>query len=150
VRAIPKAVIEIHDEHARVVDQAPPPERASGIERIERIDRGGAPTPVPNTDSPVMRELGLRTGTLVDGVYRLVRPLGAGGMGVVTLARDERLDRYVAIKFIRPELFRNQAMRDLFETEARLFRSPFTTRPTPVCLRWGKRRGMSGSGWRSS
>lgn len=108
----------------------PAEDRISGIEPIDRhraevpTETGIGPVPAdatiaPDSDSPTMRELGLRTGTIVDGNYRIVRPLGAGGMGVVTLAHDERLDRNVAIKFIRPELFRQPTLRELFHVEAR-------------------------------
>jgi len=36
--------------------------------------------------------------------YQVERELGSGGMGIVVLARQTRLDRLVAVKVIRPEL----------------------------------------------
>ena len=96
MRPAMKAVIEVREEHEPIGDGAQKAERISGI---ESIDPTRNVTPVPNTDSPVMRELGLRSGAMVDGIYRIVRPLGAGGMGVVTLAHDERLERLVAIAY---------------------------------------------------
>ena len=86
---------------------------------IDIANSGGTVDPDPSEEVPILRDLGLRQGTMIAGAYRVVRPLGAGGMGVVALAHDDRLDRDVAIKFVRPELFENQQLRDLFSVEAR-------------------------------
>src|ERR1041385_1256755 len=55
----------------------------------------------------------------VVGRYSLERELGRGGMGVVYLAREVRLDRPVAIKLLPPELAAQPQLRDRFLREAR-------------------------------
>ena len=53
------------------------------------------------------------------GRYSLERELGRGGMGIVYLAREVRLDRLVAIKLLPPGRARDGRLRERFLREAR-------------------------------
>jgi eukaryotic-like serine/threonine-protein kinase len=52
------------------------------------------------------------------GRYSIVEPLGAGGMGVVYRARDEKLERVVAIKLLAAGMFTGDEARRRFHKEA--------------------------------
>lgn len=58
-------------------------------------------------------------GRLIDGRYRLLSHLADGGMATVWLALDERLDREVALKIMKPGLADDPAFVDRFRREAR-------------------------------
>ena len=52
--------------------------------------------------------------------YEILKPLGSGGMATVYLARERALDRFVAIKVLRPDLAAAETGRERFRREARI------------------------------
>jgi serine/threonine protein kinase/tetratricopeptide (TPR) repeat protein len=93
----------------------------------ETLNEGGAPeawsvgvTPQPTGVRTAVDEL--EVGTVLAGRYEILQLLGRGGMGAVYKARDTELDRFVALKLIRPELARNPEMLRRFKQELILAR----------------------------
>src|SRR5215471_16172812 len=62
--------------------------------------------------------MSLASGTKL-GPYEVLGPLGAGGMGEVYRARDNRLDRTVAIKILPQQLSNDPVRKQRFEREAK-------------------------------
>ena len=79
--------------------------------------RGPSSGASPESAETVRVNGNLATGTKL-GRYSIIEALGAGGMGFVFRARDERLERTVAIKILAPGLLRGEDARRRFHKEA--------------------------------
>ncbi|MCU1675233.1 MAG: spk [Frankiales bacterium] len=79
---------------------------------LPRLDSAAVDRPVEIASDPLV-------GRLLDGRYRLDRPLAKGGMATVYVATDTRLDRPVAVKVMRPHLAEDASFVDRFAREAR-------------------------------
>lgn len=73
------------------------------------------PTPDPRTFDEASRPFA----EAVASRYAIKRLIGRGGMGIVYLARDRRLDRLVAIKTLPPHLAADESVKQRFLREIR-------------------------------
>lgn len=100
----------------------PPP--VAGILIPSRAGRRPGPGPMTSNTASHL-EAGdniaapVRVGEVVADKYLIERTLGVGGMGVVVAARDQLLDRRVAIKFLLPKLAGSDTAVQRFTREAR-------------------------------
>src|SRR6202451_4029067 len=81
----------------------------------------GSPVPLPKEKRrpPIVypNQATLQPGMVLAQRYEIVEILGQGGMGAVYKATDRELNRTVAVKVIRPDLARDQAIVDRFKQE---------------------------------
>jgi serine/threonine protein kinase len=67
----------------------------------------------------MVREAVVKTGDLVEGRYRIIQTLGAGGMGTVFLAEHALIKRRVAMKILHSDLATDAHVVERFMNEAR-------------------------------
>jgi len=104
--------------------QAPQPSKAFDPDATI-VDLDATLVDVPNTPPPSPRRFSgifataalLQPGDVLAGRYEILQLLGEGGMGAVYKAKDRELDRFVALKLIRPELSSNSAIIARFKQE---------------------------------
>src|SRR5271165_6555647 len=71
------------------------------------------------SNAPRKSDASTVVGSMIAGKYRVVRPIGSGGMGTVWEGVHATLGTRVAIKLIKPQFAQQPEARARFEIEAR-------------------------------
>ncbi len=112
----------------------PDPKRP-GEADLSQVHRTGTPPPLNSAPMPQQGP------TVFSGRYELHRKLARGGMAEVFLARDQLLDRPVAIKVLFPEFATNPEFVERFRREAQAAAN-LSHHPNIVSIYdWGEERG---------
>jgi Protein kinase domain len=96
-------------EAANAAETAGPPDTT-----LVSSYQGEQPTAEPGPARPA--------GTMIAGRYRLVAPIGRGGMGVVFRAEDTELSQTIALKFLSPALQQRPDAVEFLRREVRIAR----------------------------
>lgn len=108
-------------EGATLTDPEPAPgdSEATLVDLDATLVDGIAPPPTPGRrlSDLLISAAVLQPGDVLGNRYEILQLLGEGGMGAVYKARDRELDRFVALKLIRPELAASPAILARFKQE---------------------------------
>ena len=88
--------------------------------------------------APLPRTLAI--GNLLVERFRIVRFIASGGMGIVYKAEDIRLHRFVALKFLPPEIAQDQQAIMRFHREARAASALKSSKHLRNIRRWRARK----------
>src|SRR5215475_566686 len=101
------------------------PGDSSSSDSVTMADAGPVrDSPPPKIQSEVLSSTTIfAPGTWLSARYQILKILGQGGMGAVYQARDQELDRLIAMKVIRPELASNPSILQRFKQELILSRN---------------------------
>lgn len=113
-RLLDQTCSEVNNDMSATDDSELPNDEENLPETSTEIDETQAMTNAPGSKSS--------SSALADtvlGDFRLLRPLGKGGMAEVWLAEQESLKRKVALKLLKPDLTEDETYVARFQTEAK-------------------------------
>ena len=97
----------------------PPASKPAASDAPTLLDarKPSGPPPPPRPSGPGWQLPALLHGMMLAGRYEILQTIGEGGMGAVYKAKDRELDRFVALKVIRPELASDPSILARFKKE---------------------------------